>query len=257
MSFELESGLMAAGLFVGLMLMLELGRRLGVRSRATLEEGADSGIGAVEACVYGLLGLLIAFTFQGASDRFDSRRALIAQEANAIESAWQRLDLLPETNRAAIRALFPAYLDSRIEAYRKIPDMVAVNLELAKTQRLQDQIWAQLTATREHTPQVIVAGVLPALNEMFDIVTTRTVATKTHPPVVVFVMLILLALVSALYAGHGMGGCRERSWIHVVGFAAVLAVTVYVIIDMEYPRLGLIRLDAYDQVLIELRESLR
>lgn len=97
---------------------------------------------------------------------------------------------------------------------------------------------------------------LPALNDMFDI------ATKLHPPTVIFAMLGSLALASVLLAGYGMTGYgmtggKSRSWIHVIGMAGVIAVSVYVILDIEYPRLGLIRVDGADPVLIELRQSMQ
>ena len=100
------SWLFALGLFAGINLMVELGRRVGARQRARLMEGAASGIGAVEAAIFGLLGLLIAFTFQGASARFDARRELIVQEANMIGTAWLRVDLLPAGAQPVMRDLF-------------------------------------------------------------------------------------------------------------------------------------------------------
>jgi hypothetical protein len=92
---------------------------------------------------------------------------------------------------------------------------------------------------------------------MIDITTTRTMAAQLHPPMVVFAMLFGLALAGALLAGYGMAGGRARSWLHMFGFAAVLAGAVYVIIDLEYPRLGLIRVDAFDRALVELRSSMK
>jgi hypothetical protein len=82
-------------------------------------------------------------------------------------------------------------------------------------------------------------------------------AAQLHPPMVVFAMLFGLALAGALLAGYGMAGGRARSWLHMVGFAAVLAGAVYVIIDLEYPRLGLIRVDAFDTALVELRNGMK
>jgi uncharacterized membrane protein len=78
-----------------------------------------------------------------------------------------------------------------------------------------------------------------------------------HPPYVIFVMLGVLSLTSALLAGFGMAGGKSRSWVHILAFAAVVATTVYVILDLEYPRLGLIRVDSADAVLVELRESMK
>ncbi|MCG3200787.1 MAG: hypothetical protein NFCOHLIN_00649 [Gammaproteobacteria bacterium] len=97
---------------------------------------------------------------------------------------------------------------------------------------------------------------LAALNQMIDITTTRTMALKMHPPAVIFAVLIGPALASALAAGYAMGGGRTREWLHMLAFAAVVAITVYVIFDLESPRLGLIRIGAFDQVLVDVRESL-
>jgi hypothetical protein len=82
-------------------------------------------------------------------------------------------------------------------------------------------------------------------------------AAHMHPPPVIFGLLFGLALLAALLAGHAMAAGRSRNWIHMIAFAFMLAGAVYVIFDMEYPRLGLIQVDAFDQVLIDLRQSMR
>lgn len=256
MSFEFESGIFGLGLFIGLVCMLEWGRRAGRRLRAKLTQGAAAGIGAVEAAVFALLGLMIAFTFQGAAARFDQRRELIVEEANAIGTAWLRLDLLPKNLQPQARSLFRQYLDSRLESYRKVPDMAAVRAELDRSIQLQGEIWKLAVAAQAESGPVIVSGLMPALNAMFDIVTTRSAAAETHPPAAVFSMLVFLALLAGFFAGHGMSGSNVRSWMHILGFAAVLAITVYVILDLEYPRLGMIRVDKFDRFLVELRQSM-
>jgi len=92
---------------------------------------------------------------------------------------------------------------------------------------------------------------------MIDIITTRTTATAMHPPVVIFVLLYGLALIAALLAGYGMSAAKARSWLHMIGFAASMALAVHVVIDIEYPRLGLIRVDTFDQVLVDVLESMK
>jgi hypothetical protein len=134
---------LAAGLFVGLLVCLELGRRWGTRQLQRDPEGARTGAGAVEGAVFALLGLLIAFTFSGAAARLDVRRAQIVDEANAIGTAWLRLDLLPEEAQPAVRELFRQYVDSRLTAYRKLPDIAAAKAELDRSLALQSQIWRQ------------------------------------------------------------------------------------------------------------------
>ena len=258
MSHALTVFLFTFGLFLGMLFCLEIGRRIGIRRMKEDGGAAGEGIGAVDGAVFALLGLLIAFTFSGASARFDARRQLIVEETNDIGTAYLRLDLLPAHLQPALRESFRRYLDARIEVYQKLPDIAAAKASLAKANELQSQIWRQAVAASlaPGAPPQAPILLLPALNTMIDITTTRTMATQLHPPVVVFVMLFGLALAASLLAGFGMTGSKGRRWLHMLGFALVMAFAVYVILDIEYPRLGLIRVDAFDQTLVDLRESM-
>ena len=159
----------------------------------------------------------------------------------------------------ALREKFHAYLDTRLEVYRKLPDMAAAQQELAKANRLQVEIWRQsVVASRAQGASAAAPMLLlPALNAMIDITTTRTMAGQIHPPMVIFALLFGLALVSSLLVGYGMASNKARNWLHMLGLAFVMAVSVYVILDIEYPRLGFIRVDSFDQALVELRESMK
>lgn len=248
----------ALALVAGMLIALEAGRRLGKRRLAQDPEGGRAGLGAVEGSLFGLLGLLVAFTFNGAATRFDQRRHLIVEEANAVGTAWARLDMLPEAARSNLRDLFRRYLDSRLEIYRRLPDIASAKEELARSIVLQQEIWKAATiACRSEEGRGVTMLVLPPLNQMFDITTTRTMVAQQHPPAIIFLLLFLLCLTCSLLTGYGMASARRRSWIHMIGFALVTAGAVYVILDLEYPRLGFIRIDAADQSLIELREGMR
>jgi hypothetical protein len=253
MNFVLKALLFDLGLFLGMLLLLEIGRRI-----AENRGGAPSGAGVVDGAVFGLLGLLIAFTFSAAAARFDTRRHLVVEEANAIGTAYLRLDLLPQSAQPALRESFRRYADSRLAVYRKLPDVQAAKEELSRSQSLQAEIWSQaVAACRGDAPPSATMLLLPALNEMIDITTVRTVAALTHAPAIIFAILAALALASSLLAGHGMAGSGSRRWLHMLVFAATMSMTLYVILDLEFPRLGLIRLDAFDHVLVEVRESMK
>jgi hypothetical protein len=248
----------AVVLFVGMIGLIEVGRRIGRRRMAKDPQGALTGFGAIEGAVFGLLGLLIAFTFYGAAARFDARRQLIIDETNAIGTAYLRLDLLPDADRSALQNVFREYVESRLDAYRKLPDVQAAKAVYAQSQELQQKIWQRaVNACRKsgNSPATIV--LLPALTQMFDITTTRLMSSQIHPPLIVFILLGVLALVSALLGGYDMAQGKSRNWLHAIGFAVIMALTVYVIIDIEYPRLGLIRVDAFDQALVDLRKGMK
>jgi hypothetical protein len=244
-------------LFLGMLLLLETGRRLGLRRLANDPEGARAGTGTVEGAVFALLGLLVAFTFSGAASRFDERRNLIVEETNDIGTAYLRLDLLPAEAQPPLRESFRRYVDARLAVYQKLPDIAAARRELAESNRLQKEIWSQaMNACRAATSPATTTLLLSALNTMIDITTTRTLSMQMHPPTSIFVMLFGLALGSALLAGYGMGTSKGRSLLHMCAFAAVMALAVYVILDIEFPRFGLIRVQAFDQALVELRASM-
>ncbi len=248
----------AAGIFLGILACLLLGRWLGRRAIARYGIAGVPSISSLEASVFALLGLLIAFTFSGALSRFDVRRNQAVDEANAIGTAYLRIDLLPASAQPLLRETFRKYVDARIETYRALPDLKAARLELARSQDLQREIWAQAVAAMrmpESRPDAELL-VVPALNQMFDITTVRVIATQIHPPLIVYGMLIALALVSALLAGYQSAGEKDYDWVHKIGFAGIVAFTVYVILDIEYPRLGWVRLDAIDQVLVNVRAGM-
>jgi hypothetical protein len=246
------------GLFLGMLLFLELGRRMRLRLSAIGAEKTIGGLGVVEGALFGLMGLVIAFTFSGAASRFDARRHLIVEEANNIGTAYLRLDLLPEADQPQIREMVRRYVDTRIETYRVLPDYDAAMAQIAKANDIQRKIWNHAVAAAKGAPNPQAAVVLlPALNAMFDIANTRFWSTQIHPPSMIFGLLGILALVCALLAGFGMAGGTARSWIHIVAFAIVLTFTVYVIVDMEYPRMGFIRVDLFDQTLVDVRAAMQ
>ena len=259
MEHGIDVSLFVLGLFFGMLVLLEIGRRIGIRRLAKDPEGAEAGVGTVEGAVFALLGLLIAFTFSGAASRFDTRRQLIIEETNDIGTAYLRLDLLSAEAQPGLREKFRQYVDTRLEVYRKLPDIAAAKEELAKANRLQVEIWRQSVAASRVQGASAAAPMLllPALNAMIDITTTRTMAGQMHPPMIIFALLFGLALASSLLVGYGMASSKARNWLHMLGLAFVMAVSVYVILDIEYPRLGFIRVDDFDQALVDLRESMK
>jgi hypothetical protein len=239
-----------AGLFVSMLAFVELGRRIGLNKKF-------EGLGAVEGGVFGLMGLLIAFTFGSAAVRFETRRSLAVEEVNDIGTAYLRLDLLQPAAQAKLRDAFRRYVDSRIAVYEGLPDLDVARVPLARMAELQNEIWREsVTACGEVASSAPAMLLLPALNTMFDITTTRTVAFQSHQPTIIFVMLALAMLACSLLAGFEMGIGSGRNWLHVVCFAAVLTIAFFVILDLEYPRVGLLRLDWMDQLLRDLRSGM-
>lgn len=248
---------LVVGLFVGMVVCLEIGFRVANR-RIRLIGAAHEGLGSIEAAVFALLGLLLGFAFSQALGRFDDRRAMIVGEANAIGTAYLRLDLAPASAQAGLRQIFREYLDARISVYATPGDRDATDRSVAAAEAIQRRIWAAVVEAAASDPSQNVARVLvPAVNEMIDITTVRTVMLHVRIPRVILFLLIIVALCSAMTAGYAMAKRGRRSILHIVLYATSVAMTIYVILDLEHPRLGLIRLDTTDRLLEALRDSIR
>jgi hypothetical protein len=179
---------------------------------------------------------LLAFSFSGAATRFEARRQLIVQEANAIATAYQRLDLVPTADQSELRHLFREYLNARIRGFERILDRPLANEEFARAARIAEQIWSRaLVASRSDPTQNSSRLLLPALNQMSDVATQRAVAVQTYMPELIFWLFVGIALMSALLAGHAMARRPRRSWLHMVFFSALISVTISVIFDFNYP----------------------
>jgi hypothetical protein len=245
-------------LFLGMLILLETGRRLGLSRRAKESEGERGNLGTIEGAVFALFGLMVAFTFSGAASRFNEKRMLVAEEVNSIETAYLRLHLVAQDAQLPLQELFRQYVDSRVDTYRKLPDMDAAGVEMARSRKLQEEIWTQAVAATLLPKSHPDAGklLLPSLNSMIDITTTRAMALDIHPPRVIYALLFCLGLICSLLAGYRMASHR-RSWLHIFGFTIITVIIVYVILDVEYPRVGLIRLEASDQLLVQVRENMK
>jgi hypothetical protein len=253
----LISAAFAAVLFAGLLGCLRLGWVIGRRQSRAAGEDAQAGLGAIDGSVFGLMGLLVAFTFTGAATRFHERRELVTEHVNAIGTAWLRLDLLPDDDREKAREAFRRYTDTVLATVREVADEETVVAGLARLNAIQQEIWDQLIdATKRDRSLPLAQTILPPVNEMFDLSNSRLLASRQHPPLAVFAMLGALVLLSGLFAGFGMAKSERQSPLHVFGFAALMALSIYLILDMEYPRLGFVRIDAFDQAVVDLRATM-
>jgi hypothetical protein len=237
--------------------MLELGRRYGLRQRRLHGDDHAEGLATLEAAMFALLGLMVAFTFSGAATRFDTRRNQIVEEANDIGTAYLRIDLLPADQQPAVRQKFREYTDARIAVYRAMPDLERVRENLARAGALQQDIWGlAVPAAKTEGPYASML-LLPALNAMFDVTTVRTWAAQMHPPLIVFLLLATLAIGCALIAGHGLAAAPERNWLHMIAFSLLLAAAIFVIVDLEYPRVGFLKIDTFDEAIVNVRNGMK
>jgi hypothetical protein len=243
-------------LFVGMLLCVELGRRVGIRQKP-IGDAESKATTAFGSGAQAMLALLIGFTFNGAAARFDARRQLVIQVVNSTGTAWQRIDALPAEAQDSVRAGFRRYVDAVLMPQTDVmskDSLVGLTPAIIKA---QDSVWA-----RSMKESLLPSGekarmlLLPSLNEMFGAVEQERLVRQIHPPAIIFIMLGVTALIGSFFVGYGSAGSPKRSWVHAIGFAATIAMITFVMFELEYPRLGLIRVDAMDRELALLRSTM-
>src|SRR5947209_15719048 len=149
-SFPFWAIVISFATFAAILLALEIGSRIGKLRYERDPGGAAAGTGTIDGAIFGLMGLLLAFTFAGAASRFDIRRSLVVQEANTIGTAYLRLDLLAADAQLKLKEDFRQYLDSRLAIYRALPDIALAKQKIAASAEIQGRIWSgAVAATRQ------------------------------------------------------------------------------------------------------------
>jgi hypothetical protein len=213
---------------------------LGFLLRARYEPGKDPDgqEGYVISAVLGLMALLLGFTFSIALDRFESRRALVLQEANAIGTAYLRTQLLNPPHRERISGLLLRYVDNRI-ALAKVTHASGEDLLAVNDQILTD-LWAATSAAFQDIKGLdFSSAYIESMNNLIDLDAARKAARKAHVPGKVFAVLFLYIVVTAVAMGYVLTGLKGRV---AAGFLLVLMlISLLLIIDIDRPTSGGVR----------------
>jgi hypothetical protein len=240
MSTFVEEAALAVGLLALLLAALEGGYRAGRREARDVHPVASAQIGMIQGAVLGLLGLLLAFSFAAAGTRFIERQDLITQEANAIGTAHLRADLLAEPHASDLRAALRRYTEHRIAASSNVRGG-PTSAVLAEAERMHADIWQAASAGVAVRPGVTLAVLLP-VNEVIDLHATRVAAGRKHLPAPVTVLLVTCSLLAIGVIGYGNGLGGERIAPLTMPLAILIGSALWITIDLDYPRAGLIRL---------------
>ncbi len=248
--------LVAITLFILLITVYILGYRLRTRTLKKTTEHTVEDLGAINGTLLGLLALLLAFTFGMSNSRYDTRRQLVIEEANNIGTAILRTDIYPDSMRNLLRANLKEYVEARIAFYQAGMDVEKTVTEYIRAGEISNKIWSIAAAyAREDDITTRTSELIPALNAMIDITTTRRAAGEATIPDSIMYFLFILCLCSSFLLGYDRK--NKFDWIVVIGFALMLSATVFTIIDLDRPRSGLIDMDSPNQKIIELREMFK
>jgi hypothetical protein len=232
------------------LLVYECGFRLGAWHGRVRPDEKDGPTELLVGAILALMAFLLATTTALAADRFDARRALVVDEANAIGKSFLRAGYLPEPDSTEIRELLRRYAPFRIN----VLDPVAYEENLAESKLLRLDLWARAEAVaRAGGNQPVVALFIESLNEAIDIAATREAALDNgRVPETVVWFLLLGAGLSAGIVGYNAGLKRRRGIVGALVLIVLLSAALAFVIDLDRPRDGLLRVSQVPlEILIE------
>lgn len=236
-------------LLVANLVLDECGFRLGrLRASRTRKEN-DTIVGAIVTTELGLLAFLLAFTFGVVTSRFDERRRVLVDEANAISTTYLRAALLPEAQGAAARRLLRDYVDVRLQ----VAGGTAVDEALRRSENIHQELWTQAVIAAQHDPQSIPTSLfVQSLNDMIDEHSLRVMtAVRNRMPLAVWVVLFGVGLLSFFTMGYQAGLTRGSRTPVTIVVAATFVAVIWLVADLDRPHEGFLRVN--QEPMLEVR----
>lgn len=226
-----------------LLIAAELGFRLG-RWIARRTKSDFSELGVLQGGVLGLLALLLGFTFSMSMTRYERRKNLVIEEANAVGTARLRARTLPPALAAGADKLYARYEEERLSFYASESDVAAAPPEReAEIARLQRDMWARGEAAAKASRDPVTALYLAAVNDVLDLHAERLYAKNDHVPEPVLVLLACVAALSVLLVGYGYGLSGRRQGLPLFLACFIVSIVVVLIMDLDRPDRGRITIE--------------
>ncbi len=240
--------------FVLMVAATEIGFHLGRRLETSTSEKTKPQISAVEGSILAVLGLLLAFTMSMSVSRYEQRKQLVLEEANALGTSCLRTQLVPDPQGKEILGLLRQYIKVRVDygaAGNDLPRMMELR---RKGAQLQNQFWSRAVEYAKQDPNPVKAGLLlQALNQAIDLEAARWMAFHDHVPESVIYVIAIVGLLAALLVGFAFGVNGHRQILSMCALSLAITIVLAVIVDLDRPRSGFIRVT--QQPMVELLEQ--
>jgi uncharacterized membrane protein len=218
---------------------IEAGYRLGRAAHRRSEDEKESPVSAIAGTVLALLAFMMAFTFSIVSNRYDTRKALVREEANAIRTAWLRSELLSEPDRSEASALFTKYLDARLDAVQS-GDLAGVKRALAESVPIQRRLWEMAVVNaRKDMNSDVGALYIESVNEVANVHAMRVaVGLQARIPPGIWMSFYALTVLSMLAVGYhaAIASSRRSSMMLILALSFTLVITLIAALDRPQSR---------------------
>ncbi|MGC1379965.1 MAG: hypothetical protein WA814_02935 [Candidatus Baltobacteraceae bacterium] len=242
---------------IGLLLVLGLAVEVPVLygkslvSKLTL---SDDGWNVIQGAILGLVAFMLGISFSQSEGRFDARRTLVVQEANAIGTTWLRSDQLPVLQGRRFRAVLVDYTATRLHAYEHPMSVEAREVAQARSDADQAQMWAIATsALRAHPQNLGLSLLMTALNDTIDVSSEQLAALTHHVPTTIVSLTLWLVILGATLIGLGFARAGSSPRALAVIYVLASTLVVVMVLDLDRPQTGFVRTNL-DPIKIQLSQ---
>ncbi len=251
--YRLDPLLICLGLIGALLVAEEVGFRVNTKKRPGPDGIEKTDIALILGAVMTLLALLLGFTYVMAEGRFETRRQLVVEEANAIGTTYLRAKTLPEPTSSQIQEL-RQYAALRVEVSKAMDDRPEKIREWGnRTKELHGLLWSHAAALAKESPNPVTSIFLQTLNEMIDLYSKRLAAFRNRVPFSIYVVLFVVSIITLWLVGYYFGR-KYKARILTTVVAVLVASVMWLIMDLDQPVRGAIR--ASQQSLFDLHQDL-
>lgn len=227
-----------------------------VMKRRALKGIEDKSVGVVEGSLLGLLALILGFTFSMSSNRYEKRITLLVEEGNIIGTAILRADLYPDSIRRELRTEFQRYVEARIAFLNTGMDLQKTFVTLDTAEAIQARLWKIVSTAAQDKENLVRSGqMIPAMNALIDIVSTRSAAQIAKVPDLILYLLFTLCCTGAFLLGYSSSNKPE--WGVVTSFLVMVGLAIFMILDLDRPRSGIINNKDMHWFITSLRSNFR
>lgn len=238
-------------LFFSMLIAVIIGYRIGFKKTKSDNKNAE-----ISSSLLGLLALILGFTFAMAGSRFENRKVNLIDEANCIGTALLRADIYPDSIKTEFQKNFEIYLNSRRDYYLLDNDDVKLNASLKKSAVAGNQLWKRATFYAKDKDFFIQSTMmLPALNAMFDSASKSNMVLNSKVPETIVYLSLVFSIIISFFVGYNSGLEKKINRKYIVGFCFLICVVIYITLDLDRPRRGLIKLDTELSLMRKLNQN--
>lgn len=254
---ELPFWIILGGTVTIVLLSIKAGIYIGRFRKRRSGDKEERSLNTLVGATLGLLAFILAFTFGLTTSRFDSRKQLLLEEVNAIETTFLRADVIPEPHRSEVRRLLRKYVGIRVDLARHPENM---RQGIKQSEELQGQMWSHATALAEADLKnpAIVSLFVDSLNKMFDLQTKRVTVGLVHRiPSAMWVVLFGLTILSMVGVGYLFGTSEKTNWFLILALSLAFSSVIMLIADLDRSGAGKSRIIQFSpQPLIDLQQRI-